>query len=134
MTRFIYVVAVMLAAIGAHALEPVMVTIDGVSSTDTVRGVDISSQTAFDIIVATAPLYREACVQNLSTSGYLACGDSASVSTITSNNLIGIIIPASPAITTPASPTCFSVPAGNHWYCLGSWVLGTMRAVIQRGR
>ncbi len=118
----------------AHALEPVTVTIDGVSSTNTVSGVDISSQTTFDIIVSTSSLYREACVQNLDTSAFLACGDNVNVSTVSTSGLIGIIIPAAPTATTPATPLCFSVPAGNHWYCRTSSVTGTTRAVIQRGR
>ena len=119
---------------GAHALEQVSVTIDGVSSTDTVRGVDISSQTAFNVMISTPPLYRQVCVQNLDTTAYLACGDSVSVSTISTSNLIGVIIPAAPTATTPATPTCFGVPIGNSWYCLTSSVTGTTRAVIQRGR
>lgn len=134
MTRFILAAAFMVLAIGVHALEPVTVTIDGVSSTDTVRGVDISSQTATDIIISTNPLYRQACVQNLDTSAFLACGDSVSVSTITTNILIGVVVPPASAVTTPATPLCFSVPAGNHWYCRTSSTTGTTRAVIQRGR
>jgi hypothetical protein len=135
MRGLILAVAVILAGVSsAFALEPVSVTIDGVSSTDTVRGIDISSQTPTDVIINTGALYREVCIQNLSTAGYLACGDSASVSTTTTSNLIGVIIPAPPASTTPATPICFSVPAGNRWYCLASYVSGSIRAVIQRGR
>lgn len=133
-TRFIIVVALMMAATGAYALEPVTVTIDGVSSTDTVRGVDISSQTTFNIIISTLPLYRQACVQNVDTTSYVACGDNANVSTVTTSNLIGVIIPAAPTVSTPASPLCFSVPAGNPWYCRTSSVTGSTRAIIQRGR
>ena len=121
-------------ATGVRALEPVAVTIDSVSSTDTVRGVDISSHTAFDIIVSTLPLYRQACVQNLDTSAFLACSDSLNVSTLTANGAIGVVLPAAPTATTPATPTCFSVVAGNRWYCRTSSVTGTTRAVIIRGR
>lgn len=134
MTRFILAVALLVMAARAHALEPVTVTVDSVSSTDTVRGVDISSQTAFDIIISTAFLYRQACVQNLDTSAFLACGDNVNVSTISTSNQIGVIIPPAPTIATAATPLCFSVSAGTHWYCRTSSVTGSTRAVIQRGR
>ena len=134
MTRFIFVAAMALLATGAQALEPVSVTIDSVGSTTTTRGVDISSQTAFDIIISTSFLYRQACVQNFDTSAFLACSENVNVSTITSNNAIGTIIPVAPTATTPASPTCFSVVAGNHYYCRTSSVTGTTRAGITRGR
>ena len=135
MHRFIFAAALILAsAVGASALEPVTVTIDSVGSTTTTRGVDISSQTTFSIIISTSFLFRQACVQNVDTSAFLACSENANVSTTTTNNAIGTIIPAAPTATTPASPQCFSVVAGHHYYCRTSSVTGSTRAIITRGR
>lgn len=126
---------VILAGSFSFALEPVTVTIDSVSSSMTVRGIDISSSVPTSVIVSTTPLFRQVCVQNISTSTWLACGDNVKVSTITTGDGIGVVIPAAPTITTPYTPTCFSVVAGNHYYCLHSADLnGTSRAVIIRGR
>jgi len=118
----------------AFALEPVTVTINSVSSTMTVRGLDISSHTATSIVITTAPLYRQACVQNLSTTDWLACGDNVNVSTVTTNNLMGVIVPAAATVATATTPICFSVVAGNHFYCRTSSVTATSRAVVIRGR
>ena len=134
MTRFILAGLVMLAVVGAHALEPVSVVIDGVSSTNTIAGVSITTQTATDIVVSTGPLYREACVQNFDTSAFLACSENVNVSTLTANALIGTIIPPAGSATTPATPLCFSIPGGTRFYCLSSSVTASTRAGITRGR
>lgn len=135
MRRFILTAAVILAsAVGASALETVTPTIDSVSSTMTIRGVDISSAPAFSIIISTSFLYRQACVQNFDTSAFLACSESVIVSTQTSQNSVGTIIAPAGSATTPAAPTCFAVVAGNHFYCRTSSVTGTTRAGVTRGR
>lgn len=135
MKRLILAVAMLLAL--SHevmALEPVTVTIDSVSSTMTISGINITTQTATSIIVSTAMLYREACVQNLDTSSFLACSENVNVSTLTANSMVGVIIPAATSATTPASPTCFSVVAGNNFYCKSASVTAASRATIIRGR
>lgn len=119
---------------GSFALEPVTVTIDGVSSTDTVRGISITTQTATDVIISTNPLYRQVCVQNFDTSAFLACSDSVNVSTQTALNTVGTIVAPAATATQPSTPMCFSVPAGNRWYCLSSSTSGSTRAGITRGR
>ncbi len=135
MRRFILAVALMLgAAAGASALEPVNVTIDGVGSTDTVRGISIATQTPTNVIISTGPLYRQVCVQNFDTSAFLACGDSVLLSTQTALNNVGTLIAPAATATQPATPTCFGVPAGNPWYCLSSSVSAATRAGITRGR
>lgn len=118
----------------ARALEPATVTIDSVSSTDTVRGIDITTQTATSVIVSTGPLYRQVCVQNLDTSAFLACSENVNVSTLTASNLIGVVIPPAPTAATPAQPTCMAVAAGSNYYCKSASVTAATRAVIIRGR
>ncbi len=139
MTRILKGVALALAmglfVSRAAALEPVTATIDTVSSTNTFSGIDISSSVPTSVVVSTSPLYRQVCVQNISTSVYLACGERVNVSTITTSSRIGVILPAATAITTPYAPTCFSISAGTDFYCLhDAALLGTSRAVIIRGR
>lgn len=134
--RFLLAVAVLLAsAVGAQALEPVTVTIDSVSSTMTIRGIDISSgSTPTNVIISTTQLYRQVCVQNLDATSYIACSESTLVSiTASSNNAGAVIAPASTA-GSPAAPTCFSIPAGTAFYCKSSSAAGSTRAVIARGR
>lgn len=119
----------------AHALEPVVVTIDSVSSTDTVSGISISSGAPTDIIVSTGPLYRQACVQNFDTTTFLMCGENVNVSTNTSSNLVGVQIAPAQSTSATAAPTCFGIPAGKRWYCLNSGTTGgNTRASITRGR
>lgn len=135
MTRFL--LAAVLAVIcsrGAQALEPATVTIDSVSSTMTIRGIDITSQTVTNVVISTGPLYRQVCVQNFDTSAFVACSDSPSVSTVTSNNLIGTIVSPAATATQPNTPSCFSIPAGTSFYCRTSSVTGSTRAGITRGR
>lgn len=133
--RFLLAVAVLLAsAVGAQALEAVTVTIDSVSSTMTIRGIDISSAPATSIVISTAMLYRQVCVQNFDTTAFLACSENVNVSTQTAQNHVGTIIAPAAAATSPSTPVCFSVSAGTNFYCRTSSVTGTTRAGIARGR
>lgn len=118
----------------AHALEPITVTMDSVSSTNTIRGIDIASATATSVIISTSILYRQACVQNFDTSAFLACSENPNVSTMTASNIVGTIIAPAASASAPASPLCFSVPAGTNFYCRTSSITGTTRAGIGRGR
>ena len=127
------ILVVMLAGV-ARAGDFAQPVIDGVTSTDTVRGIDISSAPATDIIISTAPLYRQACVQNLDTSAFLVCSENVNVSTQTASNLVGVIVPPAATASQPQTPLCFSVVPGQRWYCETSSVTGTTRAVISRGR
>lgn len=132
--RLLALLAVLMLPGAAHALENVTPTIDSVSSTETVRGIDISSAPATDIVLSTAVLYRQVCVQNLDTSNFLACSDNVNVSTQTSSNGVGTLIAPAPLATAPATPMCFSIVAGTKYYCRTSSVTGTTRAGITRGR
>lgn len=135
MRGLIFAVFAILAGVrGAVALEPVSVVISGLSSTGTIAGVSIATQSATSVIVSTGAMYRQVCVQNFDTSAFLACSENVGVSTQTANNLVGTIIPAAATASTPASPTCFSVVAGKNFYCLSSSVTASTRAGIGRAR
>lgn len=134
MTRLILLAVLFLSAVGASAIEPVTVTIDSVSSTNTIRGIDISSAPATSIVISTNMLYRQVCVQNFDTTAFLACSENVNVSTQTAQNHVGTIIPPAPTAATPATPLCFSISAGTNFYCRTSSVTGTTRAGIGRGR
>ena len=118
----------------ARALEPVTVTIDSVSSTMTIRGIDVSSAPTTNVIISTVAAYRQICVQNFDTTAFVACSENVSVSSITSNILVGTIVAPAATATQPNAPTCFSIPAGTSFYCRTSSVTGTTRAGITRGR
>lgn len=135
MRRLIFAVALILAsAVGVQALEPVTVTIDSVSSTNTIRGIDISSAPTTSVIVSTSLLYRQVCIQNFDTVAFLACSENVNVSSQTAQNHVGTIIAPAGSATSPAAPICFSVSAGTNFYCRTSSVSGTTRAGIARGR
>lgn len=133
--RFLLAVAVLLAsAVGAAALEPVTVTIDSVSSTNTIRGISISSATPTSVVISTSIGYRQVCIQNFDTTAFLACSELPTVSTQTAQDHVGTIIAPAPAANSPASPLCFSVSAYTNFYCRTSSVSGTTRAGVARGR
>lgn len=134
MTRLILLAVLFLSAVGASALEPVTVTIDSVSSTNTIRGIDISSAPATSIVISTAMGYRQVCVQNFSATNYLACSENVNVSTLTAQNHVGTIIGVAASTSAPSFPTCFSISAGTNFYCRTSSVTGSTRAGIARGR
>lgn len=113
---------------------PVTATMATVSSSDTIRGIDISSSPATSVVISTSAQYRQVCVQNFDTTNYLACSENANVSSSVASNLIGTIIPAAPTAATPATPLCFSIKAGTDFYCKNSGSTGTTRAGITRGR
>lgn len=132
MTKLLFAAA-LLAAVRAGAVEPATVTIEGVSSTDTIRGLSISSEPATSVIISTNMGYRQVCVQNIDGGSYLACGDSINVSTLAASNAVGVWI--STFVATQANPpVCFGVPAFKDWFCRTSNVAGSTRAVIQRKR
>ena len=134
MMRLIFLAVVSMLAVRASALEPVTVTIESVSSTDTIRGIDISSAPTTSVIVSTSPLYRQVCVQNFDTTAFLACSENVNVSSQTAQNSVGTIIAPAPSASSPNAPLCFSVSAGTNFYCRTSSVTGTTRAGITRGR
>lgn len=135
MTRRLFLaVALILSAVGAHALEAVTVTIDSVSSTNTIRGIDISSAPTTSVIISTAQLYRQVCIQNFDTTAFLACSENVNVSSQTAQNHVGTLISPATSVTQFAAPMCFSVSAGTNFYCRTSSVSGTTRAGVARGR
>lgn len=93
--------------------------------------VNISSSTPTDIADATAG-YRRLGVQNLNASQALYCGDSVSVSSIATNAACGTVIAPATSTTAPATPTWFTVAAGQSFYCLTGSVVGTGRAIVIR--
>ena len=136
MRPLILAVSVILAsAVGASALEPVTVTIDSVSSTMTIRGIDISSGTTpTNVVISLTMLYRQVCVQNLDATSHIACSESTLVSVTASSDNAGAVIAPASAAGSPSAPTCFSIPAGTAFYCKSSSAAGSTRAVIARGR
>lgn len=116
-----------------RAPEPAML-VTTVKSSETVRGIDISSQTPTSIVIDTTQMFRQVCVQNLETITSLACGENPAVSTITTSNLIGIIVPPATSTSTVPSPTCFAIVPGRNFYCLGSKNTASSRAVVMRAR
>ena len=134
MTRLILLAVLFLSAVGAQALEPVTVTIDSVSSTNTIRGIDISSAPATSVVISTGMLYRQVCIQNFSATSYLACSENVNVSTLTAQNHVGTILGVAASTSAPSFPTCFSISAGTNFYCRTSSVTGSTRAGIARGR
>ncbi len=125
----------MLAAVSVQAMENnSVVTIGSVQSTSTIRGLSIDTAAATSVVISLAPLYRQVCVQNLDLVASLACGDNVSVSTLTASNLMGVVVPPAASTTTAASPMCFEVVAGRHFYCRSASVTAPTRAVIIRKR
>ena len=134
MTR--YILAVALAGLFgiAHAgdfAEPVII---GVTSTMTVSGISIATQTATSVVISTAPLYRQVCVQNLDWSNFIACGENPSVSTLTASGLMGVYLTTATAASLVNTPPCFEVVPGKNFYCLSASHFAPSPAVIIRKR
>lgn len=131
---FLALAMLVMCSVGAKALEQATATIDTVSSTMTIVGLTLSSSTPTSVIVSTAMLYRQVCVQNFDTSAFVACSENPGVSTMTANVAIGTIIAPAATATQPATPLCFSVVAGKNFYCMTSSITGTTRIGTTRGR
>lgn len=115
-------------------VEPITTVIGTVSSTDTVRGISISSSTPTSVVVDTAQRYRQVCVQNLDTTAALYCAERSNVSNSTASDLVGVVIAPAATATTPATPVCFSIRGGTDFYCKTGSTSASTRAVIVRGR
>ena len=133
MRGLIFVVSVLLAS-AAQALDFAQPVLFGVTSTMTVSAMSISNVTPTDVIVSTAPLYRQVCVQNLDTTAFLACGESISVSTQSASSLMGVYLTTATAVSYAVPSDCFEVVPGKRFYCLSASATGTSRAVIIRKR
>ena len=132
MRGLIFAVAVMLAGV-AHAGDFSEPVIFGVTSTITISGVSIATQTATDVVISTNLLYRQVCVQNLDTNAYIACGDTVNVSTTAANALAGVQIAKAPAAG-PAIPFCFELVPGKRFWCESASVTAASPASIIRKR
>lgn len=117
----------------ARAPQPVTAVMGAASSTYTVVGLSISSAPATSVVIDTLQMYRQVCVQNLDTSSALYCSENVNVSTNSASALIGVVISAASAVTTPNGPTCFSIVGGMNFYCKNGGA-GSTRAVIVRAR
>ena len=135
MRGFLMAVAVLLAAVSAHAGsgDYAVPSIQAVTSTMTVATVSIATQTATDIVISTAPLYRQACVQNMDPGAFLACSDNVNVSTIVAQGLFGVYLATNTA-SLPSLPFCFEVVPGSRFFCKSGSVSAASRAVIIRKR
>lgn len=98
----------------------------------TVRGLNITSSAgATSVVISTAPLWREVCVQNIGGVG-LFCGDSSNVTSTLTSDSVGVNI-ATAAATPP--PVCFPLVPGQDFFCAAALQsAGTSRAVIRRRR
>ena len=134
MRGLIFFVAVMLAGV-AHAGsgDYAVPSIQAVTSTMTVATVSIATQTATDIVISTAPLYRQACVQNMDAGAFIACSDNVNVSTVVSQGLFGVYLATNTAAL-PNLPFCFEVVPGSRFYCKSGSVSHASQAVIIRKR
>ena len=132
MRGLIFAVAVMLAGV-AHA-DNAVTSIMGVTSTMTVSGISIATQTATSVVISTAPLYRQVCVQNLDWSNFIACGENPSVSTLTASGLMGVYLTTATAASLGNTSPCFEVVPGKNFYCLSASHSAPSPAVIIRKR
>lgn len=120
------------AALSAHAgVEGVIVT---AKSSNTVSGLDISSQTTTSVAGGTTGCWSNICVQNLDTTVALYCGENVNVSSVTTNVLIGTIIAPAPSATSPAQPTCFPITQCTDFFCRTGKTTATTRASVYKVR
>lgn len=133
MRGLIFAVAVLLAAVSAHA-DNAVPSIMGVTSTMTVSAISIATQTATSVVVSTGPLYRQVCVQNLDSSAFITCGENVNVSTISANELMGVYLTTATATTLGNQPPCFEVVPGKDFFCHSGSVSAASRAIITRKR
>lgn len=132
MKKLLLTLAVLLGPLTpAIANELVMQT--AISSFTTV-GVDITSQTTTSILGGTNNGWRQACVQNLSSTTAIACSENALVSTMTANVAIGTIVSPAASTSVYLTPTCFFFHANDDFFCRTFSTTGTSRVGVTRAR
>lgn len=117
------IAALFLAALAATPSHAEMASV--------IVAVDVSSSVPTDVANPVAG-YRRIGVQNLNPSQALYAGTSISVSSIATNSNFGVVLAPATSTTAPATPTWFSLSAGQSLYLLTGSVVGTGRAVILR--
>lgn len=139
MNKTILTAVLLLSAAFAHATDntvlpprekstPVTLT---VTEDVSVVGITISSQTPTDIVVSTTAAWRSLTVYNLHASSQVNCGESASVSTVTTSAAIGHTVPAGAVY---GNPWTFLVRPGVLFYCLGSHASSSIRISVLKSR
>lgn len=107
--------------------EIVTAVVETLSSTDTVRGISIGTQTATSVIVSTSAGYRFVAVQNNDATASVYCAERVNVSTLTANNSVGIEV-------APRQLVHFSVRAYTDFFCLSNSTSTATRCATFRGR
>lgn len=114
-------------AVQASAASAAGVVVTSGSST-TVSGIDISSEPAVSVVGGVDLGWKNICLQNFDSTYSIVCGDSISVSSITTNVNIGTIISPAISTTTVATPTCFPLVENKDFFCRTTKTTGTTRA------
>lgn len=107
--------------------------IGAILSTSTFMGLTVSSNPATDIVISTAALYRQVCVQNQDNAHFVACGDSINVSSTLVSGVGGVWITTFTAAV-PNLPVCFPIPQGKSFYCRSSNITGGSPITTIRSR
>lgn len=106
--------------------EVVTAVVETLSSTDTVRGIDISNSAGTSVVISTSAGYRFVAVQNLDATANIYCAERSNVTSNNASNLVGIKI-------TPGTLTYFSIRAFTDFFCINDGA-SSKRAAIFRGR
>lgn len=126
----------LMLAIAAGLSVPAMAGVEGAMATakssNTVIGIDISSQTTQSVAGGVNQGWYNICIQNLDTTSALYCGENVNVSSITANALIGTVIAPAASATAAATPTCFPIVQNTDFFCRTGKTTGTTRASVYR--
>lgn len=130
---FFTLAALCVLAFSAHETNALDQGVTGtILSTSTFMGLTVSSNPATEIVISTAALYRQVCVQNQDNAHFVACGDSVNVSsTLAASG--GVWITTFTAAV-PNAPVCFPIPQGKSFYCRSSSVTGGSPITTIRSR
>lgn len=127
MKKTLFALAISLGlASSAHAGASGVITTAGRATPFT--GVDIASAPATSVVGGIDQGIKNVCLQNLDTTYSIVCGDTISVSSITTNSLIGTIIAPAVSTTSVSSPTCFPIVENADFFCRTTKVTGSTRA------
>ena len=109
------------------AQENASPVVETLSSTQTCRGISISSNPATSVIISTNTLYRYVSVQNNDASLNFWCGDNSNVSVSSNTASTGMKV-------VPGATVFFAIVPGKNWWCRNDSATSFLWASVCRGR
>lgn len=121
-------------AVPAVSAEHITATLETLSSTVSVRGYTIATQSATSVIFDTGAAFRFVDIQNLDTGADIACSETSSVMATAASGTVGFFIGR--VVSNVYYSKRFALRAGQNFYCRSNATGSTAgsRAAVMTGR